>query len=115
MISQIVSVGGGWGTATRTMNGIVQCAVAIFLWRSVKFSYPRLRPWRAALAAGWMALALSLLAAPVGVIPSTLTPWIVHGVLIVLGPVVALAHRHANRVARQAEADLLGAMDGDAP
>lgn len=113
MISQIVSVGGNWGTAARAVNGVVQLVVAVLLWRSVRHTYPRLRPWRAAMAAGWLTLAVALLAAPLGAIPSTWTPWIVHGVLIALGPVVALAHGHANRVARQAESDLLEAMEGD--
>ncbi len=113
VISQVVSVGGNWGTAARTINGIVQLAVAIFLWRSVPFTYPRFRAWWAALAGGWTILSLSLLAAPLGLMPSTWTPWIVHGVLTGIGPIVALGHRAAVRVSQGVESDLHDAMKGD--
>ena len=113
VIAQVVSVGGNWGTAARVVNGVTQLVVAFLLWRSVPFTYPRIRAWWAALAGGWATLAVALLAAPLGIIPSTWTPWTVHGVLMVLGPLVVLGHRVAVRVLRGVESDLHDAMKGD--
>ncbi len=110
VLAQVVSIGGSWGTATRALNGAVQLVVAVVLWRTARHAYPGLRPWWGALAGTWTALAVSLLAAPLHLLPSTWTPWMVHGVLMVIGPVLALQARHAVRVVAQVEDDLHAAM-----
>lgn len=110
MISQVVCVDDNWDTAAGTINGLVQLAVALWLWWSVAHAYPRLRPWRAALAGWWTTLAVVLLAAPLGLMPPTWTLWIVHGMLIALGPGMMFSFHSANRVAHKIEADLNDSM-----
>ena len=115
MISQIVTIGGAWGTAARAADGVLALVASGFGWWAAHRAWASVRPWWAAWATVWGLLGvMMILGAFDCIIRSEWVPWITHGLLIVNSGIMVgwsivsvQAHRHVTEA-------LLTAIDGDA-